>query len=561
MTTAAVVGSGPNGLAAALTLAAAGHAVTVYEAADVPGGGTRSAELTLPGLLHDECSSHHPLGLDNEFARRFDLGRYGLEWGFTEIEYAHPLDAGGAGGRSAPSGGAGAGGAGRAGSTDRGRGAAVLRSVADTAATLGADGPAYRAFFGPVASRMPFVAEEFLRSMLHVPRHPWALAQLGMRAVLPASAAARLFRTEEARALWAGIAAHTFGPFDRPLSSAIGTSLGSAAHYWGWPVAKGGSQSIARAMIAALEAGGGRVETGRRIDDVRELDDADVIMLDTGPAETARIASHVLSRGTAEHLRRWRHGPAAFKLALAVDGGIPWDFEPASRAGTVHVSGTYAETARAERDAARGRMPERPFILLAQQYLADPGRARGSLVPIDCYAHVPQGYDGDATEAILGQLERFAPGLRERIVGQTALGTAQIERRNPNFTGGDILTGNKDPLQLVLGASPGPNPYRLLEGRSASGRGRAAGTGARAGAGARSGAGVLSTSVSDADAPGAAGAARTGAVRGDWARAARRPGMYLCSAATPPGPGAHGMCGYLAAQQAIEDLDRKRTAR
>lgn len=474
MTTAAVIGSGPNGLAAAITLAAAGVSVTVYEADDRVGGGARSSELTLPGLLHDECSSHHPFGTASAFARAFPLDEHGLEWAHTEVEFAHPLDGG--------------------------RGARAVRSVVETSRSLGVDAARYRRFFSPVASRMPTVADEFLRSLIHVPRHPLHLAMLGVRAGLPAAAVARHFRTDEARALWSGVAAHTFGPFDHVLSAAIGTSLASAAHYFGWPVAVGGTGRITSAMESLLLSLGGRVETGRRIDDVRELGTVDVLMLDTGPTEAARIARGVLGGSTVRGLERWRNGPAAFKLALAVDGGIPWTYEPSRRAGTVHLSGTYEETASAEKEVSRGRMPERPFILLAQQHLADPDRGHGTAVPIDCYAHVPAGYTGDATEAILDQIERFAPGTRDRILAVRPRGTAEIQRLNPNFVGGDILTGRKDPLQLVFGPTRGLDPYRLgSPGRD-------------------------------------------------------RPGVYLCSAAVPPGPGAHGMCGHLAAQRSLGDI-------
>lgn len=482
MTTAAVIGSGPNGLAAAITMAAAGVSVTVYEAADRLGGGARSAELTLPGLIHDECSSHHPFGLAAEFSRTFDLSAHGLEWAFTEVEFSHPLDGG--------------------------RGAAAVRSVVETSRGLGADADSYRRFFSPVASRMPTVADEFLQSLIHIPRHPFHLATLGMRAALPAAAVARFFRTEEAKALWAGVAAHTFGPFDMPLSAAIGTSLASAAHYFGWPVAIGGSGKITEAMASLLSSLGGRIETGRRIDNVRDLGTPDILMLDTGPEEADRIAGERLSRAARAGLRRWKSGPAAFKVALAVEGGIPWTHEPSRRAGTVHLGGSYAEVAAAEKDVAQGRMPDHPYALLAQQHLADPDRGQGSVVPIDAYSHVPQGFDGDATEAILAQIERFAPGARDRILAVTPRGTSEIETMNTNFVGGDILTGRKDPLQLVLGPTPGLDPYRLSPRKGGSRR--------------------------------------------------QEQGIYLCSAAVPPGPGAHGMCGFLAAKRAIADLRGQR---
>jgi phytoene dehydrogenase-like protein len=469
VTRAVVVGSGPNGLAAAVTLAAEGVDVTVYEAASTPGGGTRSVEATLPGLLHDECSGFHPFALDSPFSRRFDLTRHGLEWAWPEVQYAHPLDGS--------------------------RGGAVVRSVAETAAGLGPDERRYRRLMGPVVDRFDTISAEFLQPMLHLPRHPVHLAHLGVRALPPAALTARYLRTEEARGLWAGVAAHAFGSFRAPLSSAIGIALGAAAHRHGWPVAVGGSQRIAEALVRLLSSYGGRVETDARVDDVRDLGRADVVMLDTSPGGAAAIAGALLPARTRAAYTRFRHGPAAYQLALAVEGGLPWAFEPARRAGTVHVSGSFAETARAEQAVVAGRMPERPFLLVGQQYLADPSRAAGDLVPVDCYAHVPAGYDGDATDAILQQLERFAPGARERIVAITPRDPKRIAADNPNFGGGDIVTGAKTPGQVLLGPRLGVNPYA------------------------------------------------TGA-----------PGMYLCSAAVPPGPGAHGMAGYLAARAALAKL-------
>lgn len=469
MTTGAVIGSGPNGLAAAVTLAAEGVDVTVYEAASTPGGGTRSVEATLPGLLHDECSGFHPFAVDSVFSRRFDLTEHGVEWAWPQVQFAHPLD--------------------------EGRGAAVTRSVAETAAGLGADQRRYQRLFGPVVDRFDTISTEFLQPMLHVPRHPIHLAHLGVRALPPATLIARYLRTEEARGLWAGVAAHAFGSLRMPLSSAIGIALGAAAHRYGWPVAVGGSGEVSAALVRLLESHGGRVETGVRVTDIRELGTVDVVMLDTSPGSAAEIAGPVLPARTRSAYTRFRHGPAAFQLALAVEGGIPWAYEPARSAGTVHASGSFAETAAAEHAVIRGVMPERPFVLVGQQYLADPSRASGSVVPVDCYAHVPGAYQGDATESILRQLERFAPGTRERILKVVPRNPAQIAADNPNFVGGDIVTGAKTPGQVLLGPRLGTNPYA---------------TGAR--------------------------------------------GVYLCSAAVPPGPGAHGVAGHLAARSALAKL-------
>ena len=473
MTRAVVVGSGPNGLAAAITLAAAGVEVSVLEAADTPGGGARSVEATLPGLVHDECSGFHPFATDSVFARRFDLRKVGLQWAWPDVQYAHPLDGG--------------------------RGAHVVRSVADTAATLGRDQRAYTRMYDGLTRHFDTASLEFLQPLAHVPRHPFGLARMGRTAPLAAAAVARRFDTDEARGLWAGVAAHSFRPLDTAFSSAAGLALAAAAHRFGWPVAVGGSGSVAAAMLRLLEHHGGRVQTGVHVtsaDDLPvELGQGDLLMLDTSPSAAAGILGHRLSERTRRGYERWTFGPAAFQLALAVEDGLPWTYEPARRAGVVHLGGTFEQIAAAERAVNAGSMPNRPFVLLGQQYLADQSRSAGDLHPVDVYAHVPQAYDGDATEAILDQIERFAPGARERLRMVAPRSPARIEQDNPNFVGGDIATGEKSPVQLLVGPRRATNPYRT----------------------------------------GAAGA-------------------YLCSAALPPGPGAHGIVGHLAARTALEDL-------
>ncbi|TXL60707.1 phytoene desaturase family protein [Aeromicrobium terrae] len=469
MTSAVIVGSGPNGLAAAVTLAAEGVDVTVLESADTPGGGVRSGEATLPGLVHDECSGFHPFAVESVFSRRFDLAEAGLRWAWPDVQYAHPLDGG--------------------------RGAAAVRSVEETAASLGADARSYRRMYGPLTERFDRIADEFLQPLAHVPSHPIALARFGLYAPLPAGLLARRFRTEEARALWGGVAAHNFRPMSGLLSSAIGAALATAAHRFGWPVAVGGSAAIADAMITLLEKSGGRVETGIHVSSIDELPRADIVMLDTSPRSAARILGDRLGRRTSKAYRRFQHGTAAFQVALAVEDGIPWSYEPARRAGTVHLSGTFAETAAAERATAGGEMPDRPFVLLGQQYLADPSRSQGSLHPVDAYAHVPSGYTGDATELVLRQIERFAPGVRDHVRAMRVRTTAQIARDNPNYVGGDIITGEKTPVQTLVGPRLALNPY---------------GTGV--------------------------------------------PGVFLCSAAAPPGPGAHGLVGHHAARTALRRL-------
>jgi phytoene dehydrogenase-like protein len=474
MTAAVVVGSGPNGLAAAITLAAAGLEVLVLEAADRPGGGARTSELTLPGLLHDDCSAAHPLAGETAFARRFDLGRHGLRWRWPEVQYAHPLDGG--------------------------RGAAAYRSLQETALALGPDGPRWEAVFAPLADRFDVIAEDFMRPVLHVPRHPWALARFGLLSALPADMLARAWRTDEARALFAGIAAHALRPFASPVSSAIGVALGAVAHRFGWPVAQGGSGSITDAMVSLLRELGGRVQTGVRVRSLDELGSPDVVMLDLAPAAAVGLVGARMPRRIARALSRFRHGPAAFKLDLAVQDGIPWRHEAARRAGTVHVGGTLQEIAAKERAVHRGRMPDEPFVLVCQQYLADPSRSQGDVHPVYAYAHVPAGYPGDASAAMEAQIERFAPGFRERILARHPRSAAQTEAYNSNYVGGDIVTGANDPLQLLFRPRLALDPY--------------------------------TTGID---------------------------GVYICSAATPPGAGAHGMCGYNAACSALRRLDPSTT--
>ncbi|GLB63208.1 putative dehydrogenase [Dietzia sp. NCCP-2495] len=470
MPTALIVGSGPNGLAAALTLAAGGVDVTVLEASDSIGGGTRSGELTLPGLLHDHCSGFHPLAVDTGFSRQFDLAAHGLRWLHPEVQYSHPLDGG--------------------------RGAAVWTSVDETASQLGADGASYRRMFGPLTERFPGIVEEFLQPLLHLPRHPLALARFGSYSAMPAALLARRWESEEARALFAGVAAHAFRPLGSVMSSAIGVALGTAAHRYGWPVAAGGSASITSAMAARLAEQGSRIETGARVTDHRELGHPDLLMLNTSPSAAADILGSALPPRVARAYRRFRHGPAAFQVAFAVEGGIPWTHEPSRRAGTVHVGGSLAEIADAERRVVRGEMPERPFILVGQQSAAEPGRAKDGIHPVDAYAHVPAGWPGDATETIISQIERFAPGFRDRIRMAVPKSTWQIAAYDPNFVGGDIVTGANTPFQLVFRPRVALDPYS---------------------------AGI--------------------------------PGVYLCSAATPPGAGAHGMAGWNAARSALLYLD------
>ncbi len=472
MSTATVVGGGPNGLAAAVALARQGVQVTVFEAADEIGGGARSGQALVPGLLHDHCSAFHPMAAGSPFLTSLGLDRYGLSWRWAEIDCAHPLDGGDAG--------------------------LLYRSVEDTAAGLGADGARWRLVFGRTSAEYDKLASDIMRPLLRVPGHPLALARFGLPTLLPGSAFARVFGTEKGRALFGGVAAHAFRPLRYPLTSAIGVGIITAGHRWGWPVAAGGSGSITGALAALLADLGGKIETGTPIRVASQLPLADVTLLDLAPDVVAALLGDELPARVARAFRRFRRAPGAFKIDFAVEGGVPWSNPDVGRAGTVHLGGDFTEIAFTEREIRAGRMPERPFVLVGQQYVADPQRSAGDIHPVYSYAHVPHGFAGDATGAIIAQIERFAPGFRDRIVGQASCGPASFAAGNPNFAGGDIITGAKNARQLVFGPRTTLSPYHL---------------------------GI--------------------------------PGMYICSAATPPGPGVHGMCGANAAAEALRYLRRR----
>lgn len=469
MSEATVVGSGPNGLACAVALAQAGVKVTVLEAAATIGGGTRSAELTVPGLIHDVCSAFHPTAVNSPFLRSLQLERHGLEWRWPEIDLAHPFDDASA--------------------------ATMVRSLEQTAAGLGADGPTWRRLFGSTVAHFDAVNADAMRPLAHLPAHPIQLARFGLPALAPATLLTRNWKTAAARALFGGVAAHTFSPLTRPMSASGGLLLIAAGHAGGWPVAAGGSQAIADALASLLREHGGGIETGVPVRSLEELGDPDVVAFDLAPRAVAEIVGSRLPPRVARAYRRYRHGPGAFKVDLAVEGGVPWTAEACHRAGTVHAVGSFEELVAAERDTNRGRMPERPFVLVGQQYLADPQRSAGDVHPVWAYAHVPSGYDGDGEKAVIDQIERFAPGLRERIVATSTRSPAEIEAQNPNFVGGDIATGANDPLQMTARPRLARDPY--------------------------------ATGV---------------------------PGLFICSAATPPGGGVHGMCGFNAAQSALRHL-------
>jgi phytoene dehydrogenase-like protein len=467
---AIVVGSGPNGLTAAIVLARAGRSVLVREAAETVGGGARSEELTLPGYVHDTCSTVYPLGAGSPVFRRLPLAEHGLEWVHSGAALAHPLDGG--------------------------RAAVLERDLDETAAGLGEDATAYRGLFAPLVRGWPALERTILRPLVRVPRHPVALARFGLFALRPAEGLVRSrFRGEKARALFAGCAAHSTLRLDRSPSAAFGLALMTAGHVAGWPVARGGAQRVSDALASYLRSLGGEIETCARVESLAALPPAGAILADVSPRELLRLGGDRLPPRYRRALERYRYGPGAFKLDVALDGPIPWAAPEVARAACVHVGGTLEEIAAAERAPWEGRPAERPFVLLAQQSVADPSRAPEGKHTVWAYCHVPNGSTFDMTDRIERQIERFAPGFRERILVRAVTTPADLERRNPNLAGGDVNAGAQDLPQLLFRPVPGLVPY--------------------------------ATAV---------------------------PGLFLCSASTPPGGGVHGLCGFGAAQVALRHL-------
>src|SRR5499427_3568183 len=394
---AVVVGSGPNGLAAAITLAGGGCSVLVCEANWTIGGGARSAELTLPGFLHDVCSAIHPLAAGSPFFKTLPLERFGLEWIQPDLPLAHPLDDGSV--------------------------ARLYKDVDLTAASLGVDAPAYRRLMKPLALRWQTLANEFLQPMLHFPQHPITLARFGIPAICPATFLAKfLFRHEPARALFAGIAAHSFLPLEEPVSAAFALVLGMAGHAVGWPIPRGGSQQISNALAAYLSELGGNIEVNRRIENLRDLPKSHAILLDVSVWEFLRIAGQEMPSGYRRRLGLFRHAPGIFKIDYALSEPIPWKAEACRQAGTIHVGGNIDEIAASEREVARGKIPERPFVLVAQQSLFDETRAPRDQHTLWAYCHVPFSCATDMSDQIESQIERFAPGFRDCILARHATG-------------------------------------------------------------------------------------------------------------------------------------------
>ena len=433
---AIVVGSGPNGLAAAITLARAGRSVRVLEAQPTLGGGARSGALTLPGFVHDLGSAIHPLGYGSPFFRTLPLERHGLRWIQPEVAVAHPFDDGTA--------------------------AALYPSLDRTCETLGADGAAYRRLMTPLVRRWEALSGEFLQPMLHVPRHPFLLAGFGLAALQPASfLASRLFRGRPARGLFAGLAAHSFLPLEAPGTTAFALVLGAAGHAVGWPLPEGGSQRISDALAGVLRELGGEIETGHPVNELRTLPETRATLLDLSVWRAADVAGAVLPTAFRRRLERFPHGPGVFKVDYALDGPVPWTADACRRAGTVHLGGSLEEVAASERDTTQGKLSPRPFVLLAQQSLFDATRAPAGKHTLWAYCHVPYGCTEDRTAAIEAQIERFAPGFRATVLARTASAPTQLEASNACLAGGDISGGGTDLWHLLARPTLSFNPYRL----------------------------------------------------------------------------------------------------
>lgn len=431
---AIVVGSGPNGLAAAITLAEAGRSVLVVEAADRIGGGTRTEELTLPGFHHDVCSAVHPLAVASPFLRRLPLEHHGLRWIHPDVPLAHVIDPGHA--------------------------VLLHRSVEATAAGLGVDGRTYRRVVSRFCADWASLEETLLGPPLRLPRHPLTLARFGMDAALPATWNARLrFSAEAARGLLAGCAAHAFLPLNRPFTAAFGYLLLVTAHRFGWPVAAGGSAAISSALAAHLRSLGGEIRTGRRVADLAELPRARSILLDLTPAGLAEVAGDRLPGAYRRRLGRYRHGPGVFKVDYALAGPVPWRNPELSAVGTLHVGGTLHRIADAAGATFRGEAARDPFLLVSQPTVFDPSRAPAGRHVLWVYAHAPHGSAADLTESVERRLEELAPGFRDLVLGRHTITPAEWAARNPNYVGGDITGGAYVVRQLLFRPVPGNGPY------------------------------------------------------------------------------------------------------
>jgi phytoene dehydrogenase-like protein len=431
---AVIVGAGPNGLTAAAVLARAGRSVLVVEAASTPGGGTRTAELTLPGFRHDVCSAIHPVGVTSPAFAELGLTEHGLEWLHPEIGVAHPLDDGTAG--------------------------EMRRTVEETATANGGD-HGWRRLFRPLVDSWPNLADSLLGPPVRGPKHPITYVRFGLRTLPPASTVARLvLRDPRQAALFTGIAAHTNTSLLRPMSSAGGLVLVAAGHVGGWPAARGGSQAIADALVSVIQQHGGRIECDRRIGSLDDLPRARALLFDTTPSQLLDIAGDALPTTRQWRYRRFRRGAASFKIDYALDGAMPWTADAARRAGTVHLGGTASEVIAAEESVFKGRIAEQPYILVAQQSLFDPSRAPAGKHTLWVYCHVPMGSTVDMTERIERQIDRFAPGWRDLVLARHVTPPAGLEAYNASYVGGDIAGGANDRLQIVFRPIIALDPYR-----------------------------------------------------------------------------------------------------
>jgi phytoene dehydrogenase-like protein len=458
---AVVVGSGPNGFAAGIRLAQAGRSVLLAECKETIGGGARTAELTLPGFLHDTCSAIHPLGLGSPFFRTLPLAKHGLEWIQPEFPLAHPLDDGTA---------------------------VVLQR------DLGSASRTWQKLFRPLVENWKALAEDLLAPMLRIPKHPILMARFGLSGLRSAESLVE-GRNERERALFAGLAAHSFLPLEQTPSAAFGLVLGLLAHAVGWPMPRGGSQQISNALAAHFRDLGGVIQTNTLVQKLEELPQARAYLLDVTPRQLIEMAGSKLPSSYKRQLQRYRYGPGIFKVDYALSTPIPWRASECGRAGTIHLGGTFAEIARAEREIWEGNLPERPFVLLAQPSLFDPSRAPTGKHVAWAYCHVPHGSTADATALIDAQIERFAPGFGDCILARATRNCTEMEKHNPNLVGGDINGGAGTLRQLIARPMLSLNPYR--------------------------------TAI---------------------------PGVFLCSSSTPPGGGVHGMCGFHAAGAALREI-------
>jgi phytoene dehydrogenase-like protein len=467
---AVVIGSGPNGLSAAVHLARQGLSILVLEASATIGGGTRSAELTLPGFIHDICAAILPLSLNSPFFSSLPLAEFGVNWVHSPIPLAHPMDVG--------------------------RTVMVYRSLRETARSLGADESGYLRLYEPILANWEHIQQDILGPLHIPPRHPIAAARFGINALQSASGLARRsFSEDPARAIFAGMAAHSIMPLETPATAAFGLVTNLLSHIVGWPMVKGGTQNLANALAAYFVSLSGEIVTNCPIQSVHDLPPARAILFDTAPHNMVKIAGDRLPKRYQRQVEHYRYGPGVFKMDFALDGPIPWSDEENSQSATFHLGGTLAEIAASERAVWRGEYPDRPFVILAQPSLFDPSRAPAGKHTVWAYCHVPNGSTLDCSDRIENQIERFAPGFRDRILAKNTYSAAQMESYNPNYVGGDINCGVQDLRQLFTRPVPRRFPY--------------------------------TTPAKD---------------------------IFICSSATPPGGGVHGMCGFYAAKIALENV-------